>query len=401
MIEIFRNMWRRKFRTFLTIFGIVIGIFAFTVMGSMALKLNRMIDGGKQYITGQISIAPKGSGYDSVGGTLPVNTLDEISNVEGVKAVGATVSLSVKETNVDDASASFSMGPPPTIYGSDFGSDFKNRNWETMHMKDGRMLDENSKDDEVAVGINIATDNNLKVGDIFNIRGRDFKVVGIVDKTMTGPDDYVFMNIAPAREMLVESNPFMKSLYEKGGLKLEDVNSMAGVSWEDGADSEVVSQKIKDQFGDKVSVMSPVKMGEIIDKASATMNSVILGSALLALIVGLFSIVNTMVMSISERTKEIGIKKAIGASPRSIAWEYTLEAGVIGLLGGAIGLGLGVLAATALNNQMASKGGEIFLLESNFLIGVLVFSFVIGIIAGVIPAIRASKLKVVDAIREL
>ncbi len=398
-MEIFRNMWRRKFRTFLTIFGIVIGIFAFTVMGSMALKLNKMIDGGKKYITGQISISPKGSSYDTVGGTLPVNTLNEISKVDGVEAVGATVSLALEEPDPDNAS--FSMGPPPTIYGSDFGSSFKNRNWETMAMKDGHMLDQNSKNDEVVVGINIATDKKLKVGDTFKIRGRDFKVVGLLEKTMTGPDDYVFMNIAPAREMLVDSNPLLKSLNQKGGLKLEDINSMAGVSWKDGYDSEKVSQVIKDKFGDKVSVMSPQKMGEMIDKASATMNAVILGSAMLALIVGLFSIVNTMVMSISERTKEIGIKKAIGASPRSIALEYTLEAGVIGLLGGTIGLGLGTLTTYLINQKMASKGAEIFLIDPNFMIWVVVFSFVIGVIAGFIPAIRASKLKVVDAIREL
>ena len=142
-------------------------------------------------------------------------------------------------------------------------------------------------------------------------------------------------------------------------------------------------------------------MGELIDKASATMNAVILGSALLALIVGLFSIVNTMLMSVSERTREIGIKKAIGASPRTIAIEYTLEAGVMGLVGGAIGMGVGVLVANIINNKMASKGAEIFLLEPSFLIIVVIFSFIIGIVAGFLPAIRASKLNVVDAIREL
>lgn len=400
MMEIFRNMWRRKFRTFLTIFGIVIGIFAFTVMGSMALKLNKMIDGGKKYVTGQISVSPKGSSsYGTATGTLPIDTLNKISQIEGVDKVAAMASLLVEEPDPDNASMSF--GNPPTVYGADNQSDFKNRNWETMAMKEGKMLDKNSTDNEIVVGINIATDKKLHTGDNYKIRGRDFKVVGIADKTMTGPDDYVFMAINPAREMLIESNPFMKSLYASGKLKLEDVNSMAGVSWKDGADSEKVAEAIKSQFGNEVTVMSPVKMGEMIDKASATMNAIILGSALLALIVGLFSIVNTMVMSISERTKEIGIKKAIGASPRSIAWEYTLEAGIIGLVGGAIGLGLGALVATMINNKMAEKGAEIFLLDSSFMIGVIIFSFIVGIVAGIVPAIRASKLKVVDAIREL
>lgn len=401
MIEIFRNMWRRKFRTFLTIFGIVIGIFAFTVMGSMALKLNKMIDGGKKYVTGQISISPKGASSfgGAATGTLPIDTMNKISEIEGVDHVAAMASLLVSDPDPDNAEMNF--GNPPTIYGADNQSDFKNRNWETMDMREGKMLDKNSKDDEVTVGINIATDKKLHVGDIFNIRGRDFKVVGITEKTMTGPDDYVFMNITPAREMLIASNPFMKSLYDSGKLKLEDVNSMAGVSWKDGADSEKVAAEIKDKFGKDVTVMSPVKMGEMIDKASATFNAIILGSAMLALIVGLFSIVNTMVMSISERTKEIGIKKAIGASPQSIAFEYTMEAGVIGLAGGAIGMGLGVLAATIVNNKMAEKGAEIFLIEPSFLVAVIVFSFVIGVVAGIIPAVRAAKLKVVESIREL
>ena len=401
MIEIFRNMWRRKFRTFLTIFGIVIGIFAFTVMGSMALKLNKMIDGGKKYVTGQISISPKGASSfgGAATGTLPIDTMNKISEIEGVDHVAAMASLLVSDPDPDNAEMNF--GNPPTIYGADNQSDFKNHNWETMNMREGKMLDKNSKDDEVTVGINIATDKKLHVGDIFNIRGRDFKVVGITEKTMTGPDDYVFMNITPAREMLIASNPFMKSLYDSGKLKLEDVNSMAGVSWKDGADSEKVAAEIKDKFGKDVTVMSPVKMGEMIDKASATFNAIILGSAMLALIVGLFSIVNTMVMSISERTKEIGIKKAIGASPQSIAFEYTMEAGVIGLAGGAIGMGLGVLAATIVNNKMAEKGAEIFLIEPSFLVAVIVFSFVIGVVAGIIPAVRAAKLKVVESIREL
>jgi putative ABC transport system permease protein len=398
-MEILRNMWRRKFRTALTIFGIVIGIFAFTVMGSMALKLNKMISGGKRYVTGQITVSPKGASYDSSGGTLPLDTINKISEIEGVDKVSALVSLLATDPDPDNASVN--MGQPPTIYGGDNSSDFKNRNWETMDMREGRMLDKNSKDDEVAVGVNIATDKKLHVGDMFNIRGRDFKVVGVVAKTMTGPDSYIFMNIKPARELLIASNPFMKSLSASGRLKTEDVNSSLAVSWKNGADSEKVAAAIKDKFGKEVTVMSPVKMGEMIDKASATFNAIILGSAMLALIVGLFSIVNTMVMSISERTKEIGIKKAIGASPSSIAWEYTLEAGIIGLIGGAIGLGLGVLVATLVNNKMASKGAEIFLLEPSFIVGVIVFSFIVGIIAGVIPAMRASKLKVVEAIREL
>lgn len=430
-MEIFRNILRRKFRSALTIFGIAIGIFAFTVMGSLALKLNRMIDGGKKYITGQITIMPKGSSAEGMGvgsgSVLPVDTLNKIGDVEGVDKVGAMVSLLLEEPDPDNPSGGGMNMMPPTIYGTDLKTDYKNKNWESMAMKDGHMVGKDDSNDKVSIGISIATDKKLNVGDKMEIRSQEFEVVGIVDRTMTGPDSYVFMSIDKAREMLIESNPFLKSLKQRSedaskisesalaampevtrkqimeakSFNVEDITSMAGVTWKDGYDSEAVADTIKNKFKEDVTVLSPKKMGEQIDQGSAIINAVILGSAVIALVVGGFSIINTMVMSISERTKEIGIKKALGASNKSILFEYTVEAGIIGLIGGAIGTGLGLIAMVSLNSKMASKGAEIFLIDTNYVVYVLAFSFVLGILAGIIPAYRASKLKVVDALREL
>lgn len=426
-MEILRNMWRRKFRTTLTIIGIVIGIFAFTVMGSMALKLNKMIDGGKKYITGQISISPRGTDYMSgTSSLLPVDTLDRIAKVDGVQAVEGAVSLMLDAPD-PDAEISMSFGQPATINSIDPSSGFENRNWKSMAMKSGKMIDKSSAIDDITVGITVSLDKAWKVGDKVTIRGQEFSVVGVLEKTMTGPDSYVFMNLTKARELYVEANPFLKSLKEQSAsagkisdselaklspearaqivqaksFKMEDVSTSAAVSWKDGVDADKLSETLKTDFKKEISVMSPKAMGELIDKASATMNAVIYGAALLALIVGLFSIVNTMVMSISERTKEIGIKKALGASNRSISFEYTLEAGFIGVVGGIIGAALGGMTAYLLNQKMASQGAEIFLLEPSFFIGVIIFSFVIGIVAGLVPAARAAKMKVVDAVREL
>lgn len=428
MREVLRNMFRRKFRTVLTIFGITIGIFAFTVMGSMALKFNKMISGGKKYITGQITIAPKGSSFAMGGGgaTLPVDTLKKIGEIEGVEAVASSVSLALDEPNPDDPTGGMSMGTPPTINGEDMSSGFKNKNWDTLAMKEGRMIENSDADDKVTFGYSVALDKKVKVGEKTTIRGREFEVVGIADKTMSGPDNYVFMKIKPARELYIESNPFLKSLktqadeaakISEATLKTlpeaqrkqllaakafnpDDISTMASISWKDNYDPEKISQIIKDQYKNEVMVYSPKKMGEEIDKASAMFNAVILGAAILALVVGGFSIINTMIMSISERTREIGIKKAIGASNNAIAKEYTLEAGIIGLLGGLIGTAFGSTMIVGVNQKMAAKGAEIFLFDKNFLIGVVIFSFVLGILAGAIPAWRASKLNPVAALRE-
>ncbi|RJO59162.1 ABC transporter permease [Candidatus Parcubacteria bacterium] len=428
MLEIFRNMFRRKLRTILTITGITVGIFAFTVMGSMALRFNKMISGGKSFITGQITVFPKGTSFTTgTTGLLPLDVLKRIEKVEGVEAVAAGVELALKEPDPDNPTGGAGLGIPPTIEGTDLDSGHRNRNWTTLDMKAGRFLQKGDLDSYVTVGYTIATDNNLKVGDKFAIRGRDFEVVGIVDQTLTGPDSYVFMPLKPARELLIESNPFLKSLKERSdeaakisdaalaslpaesrkqilearAFKFEDVTQVAAISWQDGQDPEAVVDRIKEQFKDEVMVLSPAKMGEQIDKASAIFNAIILGSAVIALIVGGFSIINTMIMSISERKKEIGIKKAIGASNSSIAWDYTLEAGFIGIVGGVIGMALGVLVAILINAKTKASGAEIFLIRAWFMAVVVGFSFVLGIIAGVIPALRASKMKVVDAIREL
>lgn len=430
MKEIFRNMWRRKVRSALTIFGIAIGIFAFTVMGSMALKINKMIAGGRSYITGQISIMPKGSaasGFGEGGGSafLAVDTLNKIAKVEGVEAVSGGVSLALTEPDPDNPTGGgFNFGPPPTIMGMETDTKFRNRNWETLDMKEGHLITTADGPDAVTVGYNIAQDNNLKTGDTFKIRGKDFKVTGVIAQTLTGPDTYVMMPIQTARQLLIDSMPFLKSLKDRAdeaakisdaalaklpaatrqqiteakAFKMEDINQSAAASWKDGQDSDVVANRIKDQFKDEAVVLSPKKLGEMIDKASAIFNTMILGSALIALIVGGFSIINTMIMSISERKKEIGIKKALGASRKAIAFEYTLEAGVIGIIGGAIGMGVGALLASILNSKTSA---EIFLLEPAFLAEVVGFAFVLGVIAGIIPAVKASRMKAVDAIREL
>lgn len=213
MKEIIRNMWRRKFRTFLPVFGIAIGMFAFTVLGSMALRFNAMMDGATKLVTGQITVYPKGGGFMVMGGgsaTLPVDTLEKISEVEGVDVVAATVVLQVEEIDFEDFEISFDN--KASIQASDFASKFENKNWKTLPMKAGRMVGKGDSSDKITVGYSLSIDRELEVGDTMDIREREFEVVGIIDKTMTAPDNYVFMDIEPAREMYVELNPFLKSI---------------------------------------------------------------------------------------------------------------------------------------------------------------------------------------------
>ncbi len=128
-------------------------------------------------------------------------------------------------------------------------------------------------------------------------------------------------------------------------------------------------------------------------------NAIIIGVALISLIVGGLSVINTMAMSVAERTREIGIKRAIGGSRFRVVREIVAEAGFIGLLGGLIGLALGALVVVAANGAGRSSGTILFDLTPGTAVFAIVFSTVLGAIAGIVPALHAARLDPVVALR--
>jgi putative ABC transport system permease protein len=120
-------------------------------------------------------------------------------------------------------------------------------------------------------------------------------------------------------------------------------------------------------------------------------------AALLALIIGGLSVVNTMLMSVSERVREIGLKKAIGARTRHILTEFLAEAALIGLIGGVVGYLLGLVLTTLLNGSNPSGG--LFLVTPGLTALAIGFAVALGAIAGLLPAIRAARMDPVRALR--
>ena len=121
--------------------------------------------------------------------------------------------------------------------------------------------------------------------------------------------------------------------------------------------------------------------------------------AIISLVVGGLSVINTMAMSVAERTREIGIKRAIGGSRGRIIRELVVEAGVIGFIGGLVGLGLGALVVVLGNEIGRDSGTVLFDLTPGTAIFAVAFSTILGILAGVIPAWSAARLDPVEALR--
>ena len=160
--------------------------------------------------------------------------------------------------------------------------------------------------------------------------------------------------------------------------------------------------RIADRINKQVSGVKALKPSDLVNSfksGGAVFTAITTGAAVLALVVGGLSVVNTMIMAVTERFREIGLKKAVGAHTIHILREYLAEAVLIGFLGGAIGYLLGLGLTTLLNTLGKNSNFELFLVTPALTALALGFAVALGALAGVIPALRAARLDPVTALR--
>jgi len=162
--------------------------------------------------------------------------------------------------------------------------------------------------------------------------------------------------------------------------------------------ADAVAERIEAEVAG-VQVTTPAEVKDQLGQFSVVFNLIIVGASVIAVIVGGLSVINTMVMTVSERVREIGIKKAVGARTGAILREFLLEATLLGALGGLIGLSAGSLLVVVLNAQTAASGTTVFLVTPWLLARSFIFATVLGALAGIYPAFRAARLDPVQALR--
>jgi len=165
-----------------------------------------------------------------------------------------------------------------------------------------------------------------------------------------------------------------------------------------GTSPEAIAAEIK-AADPELGTMTPSDFTRLAGSYAAMLNAVLVGIGLISVVVGGLSVVNTMAMAIAERTREIGIKRAIGASRVRIVREVVAESALIGCIGGTIGLVLGALIVTLANDAGRSSGTILFELTAGTAVTALVFSTVLGALAGFVPALHAARLDPVAALR--
>jgi len=397
-MEIVRNVTRHKLRSFLTISGIVIGVLALTTMGALAENFNALLDGGVKYFGSSIQVgAPDGQST----ALLPISKVDEIKQVDGVGAAFPTYAFPAKP----GAAPSFSFGVPDTIVAGDPAEN----DWAALKVTtaQGRQLN-SSATGEVVLGSTIAKEFGKKVGDTIDlpVRPHDakpdfvshtFTVVGILNVTRTAPDTFAYINEADGQALLKDSLPIAirdqipvteiamaMDVYGKPGSSISDLDNLA------------------DRINAQVSGVKATKPSEIVNafkSGGAIFTAITTAAALLALIIGGLSVVNTMFMAVAERVREIGLKKAVGATTLNIMGEFLIEATLIGVVGGLIGYGLGASITILLNATTPPGQSTLFLVTPALTILAIGFATVLGALAGILPAWRAARLDPVTALR--
>ena len=395
-MEIIRNLTRRKLRNILTVSGIVIGVLALVTMGAMAEKFNALLDGGVAYFGSNIQVTAAGGSAFGGGSVLPLSTVNQVEQVNGVAAAFPEIQVAAKPGQV--STVSFGLPDYITAYdprANDYSS-------VKTTLAQGRDV---SSSGEVVLGSDFAHEFNKKAGDsiALPIRPSDakadfvnhtFTVVGVLTKTQTGPDTGAFINLKDSQMLLKDSLPAAirdridtstlitgMTVYGKPGVNLDN---------------------LADTITNNISAVKATKPSTIVNSfkaGGALFTAITTGAALLALIVGGLSVINTMRMAVTERVREIGLKKAVGAKTRHILREYVLEAVLIGTIGGTIGLLLGWGITSLVNAATASSNLTLFLVSWRLVIIAILFSVGLGAAAGIIPALRASRMDPVRALR--
>jgi putative ABC transport system permease protein len=395
----FKNLKRRGIRSWLTMLGIFIGIAA-------VVSLIMLGNGLREAIVGQfgglssdkLTITNAETGFGPPGSTavekLTSHDLKIIESVSGVELVIPRLIRSVTVEYDKRLAFSFAVSMPEDdrqnelIYGA-----------FSAEAEEGRLLKKEDRG-KILLGHDFTNERTLgkevKVGDNLRIQGKDFEVIGLLKAASSFQ-----LNLAI---LMTESDL-------NDALDIKDEYDIIVVQLEKNSDPEKVAEAIREKLRkdrglkegeEDFNVQTPIAALASINTILNVINVIVIGIALISLLVGAIGIANTMYTSVLERTKEIGVMKAIGARNSDILLIFLFESGLLGLVGGVVGVLIGMLMAwTAATGANTALGNNLFIIKLNpaLIIGSIIFSFIIGTVSGVLPARQASKLKPVDALR--
>jgi len=384
-----KSIVTNKIRSFLTMLGIIIGIASVIILVAMG-------QGSTQSV--QNSIESMGTNLITVNITAGQNKevsndeLNELKTKPGIKDISPTISSGNTNISAGGQTATTTVQAVEP-------------NYETIKntpVQSGRFIDQDDLDNRyysAVVGIDVATElfNSTDViGQTVNVNGIPFNIVGVLKSQGTSTngsaDDTILLPLTTAQRLLKSTQ--IKTFYVEASSS-DSVNTAM----------QYLELFLDTKYGLAVSssstvtnqyyrVMNQTSLLQTATSTSQTMTNELAGIACISLLVGGIGIMNIMLVSVMERTREIGIRKALGAKRKAILLQFLIEAVVVSGIGGILGVLIGVGGSELLH----TLNNTAIALSSSVILASFAFSVTVGVVFGLYPASKASKLSPIDAL---
>lgn len=379
------NIIHNKMRSFLTVLGVLIGV-------SSIIALITIVQGATGSITSQISSLGADKITIQAIGTrlkqgLNENDLEQLSRVNNVSGVSPTVSGKTSLVSNSYVKADVSVQGKNEVY----------FNKEKDILASGRginILDVNNKNQVAVIGSGLAKElffGSEPVGQQLLINGNTVTLVGVLNETsgsiMGSTNNIVIMPYTSAMKTLGVRNITNVDVYMSDAKKSESITN----------DLTTILNSAFNYRENTFSVLNMQNIIDVIGNITGMLTLLLAGIASISLLVGGIGIMNMMLVSVTERTTEIGLRKALGAEPAQIQLQFLIESIFISLFGGVLGLIIGILIALTASIIMKFS----FIITAWTILLAVGFSAAVGIIFGLAPARKASRLNPIDALRHV
>ncbi len=380
-----------KLRSWLTIIGIVIGVASVVVIvgvgNGMEASINDQLGDLGQDSISLTSGASKAQGFGhGKQGSTSSSSSDPITNKE-MQALKGFSEIEFIMESISGSADVYYMGSDGTLTVSGINAQVW-QNYITDNLDKGRYLGP-SDANVIVIGYKLANeyfDDQIGINQILTIEGKAFRVVGILED---GTGNNIYMPINSAFDIL---DTKIKGEYDK--IQVIPKNDVDIEELTDKIDTKIMYTRHVTQKDKDYTVSNTLQLTNMRGEMLSTLTTFLTGIAAISLLVGAVGIANTMFTSVLEKTKQIGIMKAIGARNKDILIIFLFNASIIGLVGGLAGISFGWVLA-----KLFTQMGMNTIISLTSVGQALFVAVAAGVVAGFIPAKQASKLNPVDALR--
>lgn len=408
----FQGIWSHKMRSFLTMLGIIIGIASIisivsTIKGTNEQIKKNLIGSGTNTVQIQLYQGdyPYEILYNGLPAGIPVCTEETLQSIRDVE----NVEDAALYTSRTDYNSGVYYGNNGITGAQIFGVDNSYFSTNGLVLKDGRsFVDSDFIAFRSVAIIDTGTADSLfdgddPIGKTIEINQLPFTVIGIVEEdskfepVINSIEEYYtyYANRSSARVFVPSAMwPAIYSFDEPQSVSIR-VSSTEAMTNAGQAVADILNAQITETTGIQYQAQDLLKQAEELQNLSNSTNSQLIWIASISLLVGGIGVMNIMLVSVTERTREIGLKKAIGAKKSRILWQFLTEAAVLTSMGGIVGVGAGIGLAEIISRMTSAPVAVSF----PAIVIAVVFSMAIGILFGLLPSFKAANLNPIDALR--